>query len=113
MYPIVAQERAVALVEEVKKFVDGESEFAVVERSHRALLRCCGGKLGDDSRLAFRDLKQAVDECKDVSQSAKVFIQALAHEFESLHGELTKQAAKPADPQPKTQPKKSEKPDSK
>jgi len=99
----------VNLAKAVKHFADGKCDFNAVDRSYRALLRCCGGKVGDDSRLTYRDLQAVVKSGKDVEQAAKVFVQALAHEFEALHAELTNATTKQAAPETK----KPEKPDSK
>lgn len=74
----------VGLCELVNRYAKGNlSDFNVVLNRHNDLLRSCGGKTGDDSRLAFKDLKQAVSDKGDVKQAAQVLIQALAHEFEA------------------------------
>lgn len=91
---------AKALSEAVHKFVSGKTKFFVVAKAHHKLKKCCGGKLGDDARLTFKDLSKAVEANKGVDQAAQAFLQALGHEFECLQGELTRQ--------PKTEPAKAE-----
>jgi len=91
---------AKALVEEVKKFAAGTVKYDSVLRANNNLLKCYGGKLKDESRLAFRDLSRAVVLGSDVKQAANVFIQAMAHEFDCLHAELSKPVEKPK-PEPK------------